>query len=468
MTVRSRHLTFLLIGLGAIVYSMISVPGCDKLITDHTVDTIVGHPKADFAVDTAQGCQPLSVSFTNLTSGDYSSHMWWFGDGDSSGEVDPVHTYDTAGIYTVTLRVDNPGTGGTDTKVKDGLIVVGTSLGGIYVSDLSPCAGQQTSVVPERAGAIDSFIWDFGDGGPAEISFDDTAVYHTYTASGSYTITLTAPGKCDTAVFVSATPVDVHDCPVAAMEADDSSGCLPLTVSFTDLSTLLGGDSITTWYWRFGDGNTSTDTNPVHAYSDAGEYQVVLTVTSSDGYSGTDTLGVPIVVYENAVPAFGSLASPTSCYSPYQSFKVKFLDQSLGSVDSVKWFFGDGDSSIASEPIHTYANVGQYDVKLITYGPCNTDSIEKLAYVNLTDSLSTLTMTAVQDPDQVFKWNFSAQADGIVLNWSWDFSNGKLLDASSGSITFDSSDTYHLTITASNDCNSIELDTNLDITVGTQ
>jgi hypothetical protein len=130
-------------------------------------------------------------------------------------------------------------------------------------------------------GGPDAWAWDFGDGSP--ISTQQHPV-HTYTAPGSYTVTLTITIATDTYSIVRSNYIDVTP---PLLEADFNArpmlGLPPLVVQFTDHSV---GD-IQTYSWQFGDGETSTLPEPVHTYDDLGHYTVTLTVV--DAY-GSDTL----------------------------------------------------------------------------------------------------------------------------------------------------------------------------------
>lgn len=164
-------------------------------------------PVADFTANVTSGTAPLSVLFTDLTTNSPTSWSWTFGDGGTSTDQNPVHTYAAAGNYTVTLNATNA-----------------------YGSDVE-----------------------------------------TKTAY----------------VTVTSTPVT----PVANFTANVTSGTAPLSVLFTDATT----NSPMSWSWTFGDGGMSTDQNPVHTYTAAGNYTVTLTATNvygSDNETKTEYINV--------------------------------------------------------------------------------------------------------------------------------------------------------------------------------
>ena len=140
--------------------------------------------------------------------------------------------------------------------------------------------------------------------------------------------------------------------PVASFTADASTGTIPFTVHFTDTST----NTPTSWAWAFGEGQTSTAQNPSHAYTATGTYYPSLTVTNAGG-SSTYTQTTPINVGQ--VPTTFFVADVTSGPTP---LTVNFTDESASFPTSWAWNFGDGNTSTAQNPSHTYTTVGSYTV----------------------------------------------------------------------------------------------------------
>ncbi|MEW5795810.1 MAG: S8 family serine peptidase [Candidatus Zixiibacteriota bacterium] len=172
----------------------------------------------------------------------------------------------------------------------------------------------------------------------------------------------------------------VNDGPVcdviANFSATPTSGCAPLVVNFTDLSTGTGIDS---WAWTFGDGGTSTAQNPSYTYTTAGTYTVTLTATSSSqGCSDGETKTAYITVSTTPVANFSG--SPTSGYAP---LTVNFTDLSTGGATSWSWDFGDLGTSTAQNPSHVYASAGTYTVTLTASNACGSDGETKVGYITV-------------------------------------------------------------------------------------
>ncbi|MBN2355277.1 carbohydrate binding domain-containing protein, partial [candidate division KSB1 bacterium] len=167
--------------------------------------------------------------------------------------------------------------------------------------------------------------------------------------------------------------------PNANFSASPTSGQAPLTVKFTDQSS---GD-ITSHVWLFGDAGFSSSSNPSHTYQNPGTYTVKLTVTGVHR-SNTKTRTDYIVVSAVSGPVANFSGSPTSGQAP---LTVQFTDQSSGNITGYLWDFGDGETSTAPNPSHTYNNYGYYTVKLTVTGPDGSDTKIRSDYIAVTENM---------------------------------------------------------------------------------
>lgn len=158
--------------------------------------------------------------------------------------------------------------------------------------------------------------------------------------------------------------------PVADFIAEPDSGSAPLDVSFLDEST----GQITSWAWSFGDGGTSSQQHPRHTYQSPGTYTVMLTVT---GPGGSDTASRAVTA-RVAPPIAAFSAIPRIGWMP---LTVTFTDQSSGAITNRLWAFGDGSSSSAQNPVHTYLTPGNHLVTLTITGPGGTDVVTRTVIV---------------------------------------------------------------------------------------
>ncbi len=246
--------------------------------------------QAAFTASPTIGVAPLTVVFTNTSTGDYDTCAWTFGDGGTSSECnDPSHTYNSGGVYTVTLTVS--GLGGSDTETKVDYITVYQPPTAEFSADpTSGPAPLAVSFTNLSTGDFDTCAWTFGDRGTSN---DCNNPGHTYTVPGVYTVTLSLSGLGGSDSETKLDYITVYQPPTAEFSADLTSGPAPLAVSFTNLST---GD-FDTCTWTFGDGGTSNDCNdPGYTYTAAGVYTVTLTVNGLGG-SDSETKVEYITVY---------------------------------------------------------------------------------------------------------------------------------------------------------------------------
>lgn len=197
------------------------------------------------------------------------------------------------------------------------------------------------------------YLWDFGDG---FTSTDPNIASHTYATYGTYTITLTVTqDECvETAVqTVTINPIP----PLVDFDFDVTSGCVPLTVEFTNLTQYAEPDS---YLWDFGDGQTSQAPNPTHTYYDPGIYTVSLTATNILEDTVIETKTDIIEVLAQPVAAFE--VRPNVVLVPDNPI---YLSNRSLDASQFEWDFGDGNGSNDAEPIHYYQEEGIYDISLI-------------------------------------------------------------------------------------------------------
>jgi outer membrane protein assembly factor BamB len=192
-----------------------------------------------------------------------------------------------------------------------------------------------------------------------------------------------------------------------ALEADFVAGDTVVTpgqtIQFTDLSL---GD-IDAWAWDFGDGQTSTEQNPDHAYAAAGTYPVSLTVSES-GDSDMETRY--IFVYDT--PQAALEASPTDARVGQA---VQFADQSVGNPSQWAWDFGDGETSNERRPIHRYSSPGIYDVSLTVINGAGSDTLTIEQFINVSPEAWTMYRHDEQHTGQ----SFYPGAETLSLEWSY-------------------------------------------------
>ncbi len=214
--------------------------------------------------------------------------------------------------------------------------------------------------------------WGFGDG---TYSTQQNPA-HKYSESGNYTVTLTVSNKAGSDTNVKNNYIIALQKPVANFWGSPRSGNAPLDVSFTDTST----EKPTAWKWSFGDGTYSTQQSPVHKYSKAGDYTVMLTASNKAGSDIVTKAGYVSVKIAPAKLAAAFSVSPTSGKVP---LKVQFTERSTGSPTSWKWSFGDGTYSTQKNPAHTYSKAGKYTVSLTVKNAKGSNSATNSGYITV-------------------------------------------------------------------------------------
>ncbi len=197
-------------------------------------------------------------------------------------------------------------------------------------------------------------------------------------------VTVTAPNffRYDVSIPITAGGPTI----TAAFSAAPTAGCAPLDVIFTDESS----GTVESWDWDFGDGTSSTLQYPVHQYAAAGSYSVSLTVTGPAG-SDTETKNGYVTVSGPAVADFSG--APTAGTAP---LTVSFTDLSTDAT-SWSWTFGDGGSSEAQHPVHTYGVPGDYTVSLTAGNDCGYDIETKSAYIHVEEAPPVILSHALAD-----------------------------------------------------------------------
>ena len=408
-------------------------------------------PNADFQGAPRAGQKPLSVQFTDQSHAGTSpitSRTWSFGDGQSSTETNPVHVYQNDGVYDVSLVVQNAAA--TDTTTKAGYVVVSTlpvaAFSGTPRSGLKPLSVQFTDQSSPGTNPITAWSWSFGDGGAST----SQSPAHTYTTAGTYTVSLTVTtasgndSEVKTGYVVVSDPVQ----PVAAFSGSPRSGTIPLTAQFTDQST-AGSYPITAWSWSFGDGGTSTAKNPSHTYTVAGDYTVTLTVTTAAGADAETGSGY-VVAADPVKPTAAFAGTPTSGNIP---LNVQFTDQSsAGSfpITAWSWAFGDGATSTAQNPSHTYAAAGVYTVSLSVTTSAGSDGATKTNYINATQAPVAAFNASPKSGNRPLPVQFTDQStagSSPITAWSWNFGDGGTSASQNPSHAYAAAGAYTVTLT---------------------
>ncbi len=362
-----------------------------------------------FTVNNQGGCVPFTADFA-CTVANATSWLWDFGDGNTSTQENPSHTYSTPGNYDITLTVTTSiGCNGTVT-LPAYITVDPLPIAAFTVNDPVGCSPHTTFFTNTSLNST-TWLWDFGDG----TTSTDQNPFHTFTDTGSYTVTLTAysPNGCSATVVQ---PGAVTTSSITAnLTGSPRAGCAPLPVNFTGSSTPAG----VSWQWDFGDGTTGTGQTISHSYTAIGNYIVSLIVTSASGCIDTITRNNFIRVFDDStnyiVPDTILVCTPPGV--------VSFTDPTMGS-NSWLWDFGDGNTSTVKNPTHTYLIPGVYTVTLTANmaGGCS-QTFNPYAIINVVPFLVSPITSLITSPCGPY----TVQLNNATLNivsYLWDFGDG--------------------------------------------
>lgn len=224
-------------------------------------------------------------------------------------------------------------------------------------SPVSGCAPLVVNFTDNSTGAATGWNWDLGNGTQSALQNPST----TYINPGIYSITLTVTNASGTNTTVKTSYITVYGKPQVNFTVNDSAGCIPFAPVFTDLSTTTFGN-ITAWEWDFDDGTRSNVQNPAHSFTQTGNYNISLKATNDAGcFNILNKLAY--IKAADPLQASFSFTQPAACRPP-ETIAFTNNTQSAGNISYV-WDFGDGSSSTAASPSHTYNNSGTFSVSLI-------------------------------------------------------------------------------------------------------
>jgi PKD repeat protein len=357
---------------------------------------------------------PGTFDFANASDTSFVS-TWDYGDGTPLDTADnTTHSYVADGTYNVCTYITS--SCGTDTLCTTVNVCVNAPVAAFSALDTTGTV----TFTDNSTNVPVSWAWDFGDGNTGTTQ----SPTHVYAASGTYTACLIATNVCGFADTLCQT-VTVCIPTTADFQTNNSSFNV---VDFTDFSSLA-----TSWAWDFGDGDTSTTTNPSHTYAASGTYNVCLIAA---GACAADTICTTVTICYPVTAGFSDVVSGDD---------VAFTNTSVDATDA-SWDFGDGNTSTSINPVHTYTSNGSYTICLIASSACSADTV--CDTVTLCPETLTAAFTSTgTDLDYVFT-NTSAGASQYV----WDFGDGGTSTNGSPSHTFLTSGTYTVCLQAVNEC----------------
>ncbi len=477
-----------------------SVLGVTLFTADSCVNvtaSVTNSCQADFiASTTGSGAYFFqdSSSVSSVPTGGSVSYAWDFGDGNGDTTQSASHTYQNTGIYNachwVVVRNAQANIVCSDTICKQvtygmsslncfaDFMYSGSSSGAFTFMDSS-----SVSSVP--TGGSVSYGWDFGNGFGANTQ----SATHTYSSPGTYNVchwivvrntqsTVICTDTICKSVVYSGSPNPMA-CVVNFMAAFNPG---TLTMNFIDSSSISTGQNVS-YQWLFGDGNGSTQQNPIHTYTVHGNYNACLLITVRDS---SNTVICTDSICKNVQVGIGtcnmSLTVRQDSFVPLKYSAINVVSPSLNLVFDTSYSiydFGDGtiktwQTATANLISHTYANPGLYQICVYNFYMYGGDTI--------CSSSSCSSITATGGPfcqaeyivdtinsyqGNVFIWNTSTPSNTSAIHansYQWDFGDGNTSNQPFPVHTYPNPGMYGvcLTITSVDSANNFCTDTYCD------
>ena len=294
----------------------------------------------------------LELSFSNTSAGTNNSWYWNFGDGNYSTLENPVYSYQTAGVYEVSLTAIDLISGcksSSTSNIEVGAVACVASFDTSFIAD-----SRSVIFTDFSSGIIEEYSWGFGDHSKST----ETSPTHTYENDGIYEVCLTVRNLSTNYISTDCKTISIVTipdiiAPIASFSytKDDAS----MTVEFLNNTT---GD-VTNWNWTFGDGSYYDGQESSHIYSEYGTYNVCLNVSNDIADLNSSqckeiTVGNPPCV----------LSANFNYILNDESLSLNVTNLSSQDADAWYWDFGDGTSSSSQTPAHTYSEAGIYSVSL--------------------------------------------------------------------------------------------------------
>ncbi len=436
--------TYFTPGTYTVVLTVTNASGSNTL-TRNSYISVYSNPTSNFSADDTVGCFPHTVQFTDLsTAGTGNTNAAWewnFGDGATSTQQNPSHTYTSSGNFSVTLKVINDK---SCFKIFSKPFYVQVSAGVVpdFTNTLpafcSPPVNINFTNTTTGPGTL-SYNWVFGDGGSSTLQNPT----HIYNSTGSFNVTLTVTSSLGCQATIVKNNAVVISTNSTTFSSPDTA-CVNAAVGFTNSSTPVPVSQI----WDFGDGTSSAISNPIKIYNTPGTYTIILTNTYA---SCTDTALRTIFISPRPVANF-SAPDTINCKPP---LTVNFQNSSISAV-SWFWDFGDGSTSTAQNPAHTYTAYGNFTVTVIATNSAGcTDTLIKPNYIKINKSVIAISGIPIQGcvPFTINPVPTITSLD-LVTSYLWSFGDGATSTLQNPSHTYIAQGSYtvRLIITTSLGC----------------
>lgn len=388
-----------------------------------------------------------STSFTTIVK-----TYWNFGDGSpiDSVNLNPTHTYTTAGVYTITQRVR--GADGCEETNTQTITIGSKPVANFSYND--SCLNNTisfTNTTTNPFGIINAWYWDLGNGGSPATTAIATAAYST---SGIKQIAFAVKSEYGCVSDTLYRPIFIHDRPTTNFSFTDSV-CIGSPTYFTDLSA--PASAVNYWAWQYDDSTgLATLQSPVHIFTTPGNHTVTL-VTSVTGNSGCPSVPVVKNVFVAAKPIAIVKNIGNVCIN-----SIATLVDSSYTVDGLPiaswwWDLGNGNTSTLQSPQTLYSSSGTKTVKLVVRNSrgCISDTLVRT--INISPKpLADFTISSLLCNNSSVLFNdASTISSGSIVGWDWIMSNATIGTLQNLNYSFTNlTNTIGLSVTSDDGCKS--------------
>lgn len=390
-----------------------------------------------------------TVTFTDAStpSASITSWSWNFGGAGATPATQNtqgphVVTYNTPGLYTITLTVSDGTSNDTETKT-DYILVEDTVLNANFTASVTTVnVGSNVTFTDASSPSaqITSWSWNFGDPAatPSQTAATQGPQVITYNTVGLHTVTLTVGNGTGNDTETKTNYIEVID-PNAVNSDFHASATTIIAGTAVDFFDDSQNGPPVSWNWDFGNGSTSTIENPVGiVYNNVGFYTVSLTVNDGTNSDTETKLDYIEVIDSSYLPAADFSSNFTTVFV---GNTVDFYDLTTNSPDTWNWTFDNGTPATSTDQNPAgiqYNTVGIFPVTLVASNMLGSDTIIKSTYITVIDNtMITDTLEAMFDAVgsrlivEGTSVSFIDQSIGYPTNWEWDFGGASVVPATS-------------------------------------
>jgi PKD repeat protein len=410
-----------------------------------------------------------TVQFDGGNSWDTTSDLplltyeWDFGDGSAGTGISQenkvvTHTYSQRGVYIVRLVVRDDDWQESNSAYFESQLITITGAaacnGTVYFSygiTNGSSSGNGTGGNGSSPAAPSDIYWEFGDGSSGE----GNEITHTFPGDGVYVVTLILTDNYGS-LSIHTILVTVLNAPPVANAGGDKTANEDQTITFQGSGYDHGGGALA-YHWDFGDGHSAETATATHAYTAQGTYAATLTVTDDVAATGTDSCQVSI---SNVAPTAGLTTDATTAEGDIIGFDGSTSTDTSSDLPLLTylWDFGDGSTEMGIVVSHSYADNGDFTATLTVTDDDGAQDVTTIvmSIVNAPPSATIDGVTCVFDPilpnDNIsFSGSGTDPGTGDVLTYQWSFGDGNSTIGTSAIHSYNSSGSYTVTLTVSDD-----------------